>query len=134
MTLLLDASVWITAQDLDDAEHHSATTLLSTAGAVWALDLTRLEVANTALRRAATIGDPSLLLEILETRCSEIAPVDRELARRAAQIASEHGLSAYDAAYVAAARSHRCVLVSTDVRDLVSRDLAILPSTALERR
>lgn len=39
----------------------------------------------------------------------------------------EHGLSAYDAAYVAAARRNGWQLVSLDVRDLVSKGLAVTP-------
>lgn len=45
--------------------------------------------------------------------------------------ASEHGLTAYDAAYVAAARRNGWRLVSLDIRDLVSKGLAITPDAAL---
>lgn len=45
----------------------------------------------------------------------------------AAELAIEHDLSVYDAAYVAAARAWGGVLVSCDVRDLVSKGLAQLP-------
>ena len=40
---------------------------------------------------------------------------------------SEHGLTAYDAAYVAVARRYGWTLVSTDIKDLVSRGLALAP-------
>ena len=43
----------------------------------------------------------------------------------------EHGLSAYDAAYVAAARRNGWQLVSPDVRDLVSKGLAVTPDAAV---
>jgi hypothetical protein len=46
-------------------------------------------------------------------------------------VADEHGISVYDAAYVAAAETHGWTLVSTDCRDLVGRDLAITPGQAL---
>ena len=43
----------------------------------------------------------------------------------------EHRLSAYDASYVAAAFIEGWTLVSTDIRDLVSKDLAITPDAAV---
>jgi len=43
----------------------------------------------------------------------------------------EHGLTACDAAYVAAARRHGWQLVSLDVRDLVSKGLAVTPDSAV---
>ena len=42
-----------------------------------------------------------------------------------------HRLSAYDAAYVAAARREDWKLVSLDARDLVSKGLAITPDAAV---
>ena len=55
---------------------------------------------------------------------------DPALLDGAAQLALEHGISVYDAAYVAAARAARARLVSCDVADLVSRRLAVLPAQA----
>ena len=46
-------------------------------------------------------------------------------------IAVEHGLTSYDAAYVAVARRHDWTLVSTDIKDLVSKGLAITPDAAV---
>jgi predicted nucleic acid-binding protein len=57
--------------------------------------------------------------------------VDRELIDEAIEVVAEHGLSSYDAAYVAAARRYGWQLVSLDVRDLVSRGLAVTPDAAL---
>jgi predicted nucleic acid-binding protein len=48
---------------------------------------------------------------------------------RAAELAEDHELSAYDAAYVAAAASAGRSLVSCDARDLVSKGLAVLPAS-----
>jgi predicted nucleic acid-binding protein len=45
-------------------------------------------------------------------------------------VAAEHGLAAYDAAYVAAARHHDWTLVSADIADLVSKGLAVAPDAA----
>lgn len=47
------------------------------------------------------------------------------------KVVDEHGLTAYDAAYVAAARRNGWQLVSLDVRDLVSRGLAVTPDAAV---
>jgi predicted nucleic acid-binding protein len=56
------------------------------------------------------------------------------LLEAAAQLALTHGISAYDAAYVAAAAAIRAQLVSCDVQDLVARGLARLPADALTPR
>jgi predicted nucleic acid-binding protein len=59
--------------------------------------------------------------------------VDRQLGTEVAQLATEHGLSAYDAGYVAAARRLGVTLASCDERDLVRPGLAELPSTLIPR-
>lgn len=46
------------------------------------------------------------------------------------KVVGEHGLTAYDAAYVAAARRNGWQLVSLDVRDLVSKGFAVTPDAA----
>jgi predicted nucleic acid-binding protein len=48
-----------------------------------------------------------------------------------AELSVEHGLTGYDAAYVAVARRYDWQLVSTDVRDLVSKGLAVTPDAAV---
>ena len=64
-------------------------------------------------------------------RCRDrIVSIDRNLLDHALEIAAEHGLTAYDAAYVAAARRQGCTLISTDVADLVSKGLAVTPDAA----
>jgi predicted nucleic acid-binding protein len=50
------------------------------------------------------------------------------LLERAERIAAHHGIALYDASYVAAADASSARLVSCDIRDLVSRDLAVLPA------
>ncbi len=44
--------------------------------------------------------------------------------------ASEHSLTAYDAAYVAVAQRYGWHLISTDIADLVSKGLAVAPDQA----
>jgi predicted nucleic acid-binding protein len=46
-------------------------------------------------------------------------------------VVAEHGLTAYDATYVAVARRYGWTLVSTDIKDLVSRELALTPDEAV---
>ncbi|MBA3865980.1 MAG: hypothetical protein H0X42_06490 [Solirubrobacterales bacterium] len=45
-------------------------------------------------------------------------------------LADELGLTAYDAAYVAASRRYGWTLVSADIADLVSKGLAVTPDGA----
>jgi len=56
-----------------------------------------------------------------------VQAVDPGLLTVATKLALEHHLTAYDAAYVAAARLNGWTLVSLHVADLVSSDLAVLP-------
>ena len=57
--------------------------------------------------------------------------MDGDLIRSTIEIAVEYRLTSYDAAYVAAARRHDWQLVSTDIRDLVSKGLAVTPDAAV---
>lgn len=52
------------------------------------------------------------------------------LIKSSLEVAAEHKLTAYDAAYVAAARRFDWTLVSTDMADLVSKGLAVTPDAA----
>lgn len=57
-----------------------------------------------------------------------ISSTDTLLAR-AAEIAERHTISVYDAAYAAAADEGGHRLISCDERDLVSKNLAALPTS-----
>ena len=98
-----------------------------------ALDLTLYEVANVV---GVALGQPGAgARAVPHDRCplrrTGIVAVDVRTDRRErCELAAEHGLTAYDAAYVAAARRHGWTLVSTDVRDLVSKGLAVTPDAA----
>lgn len=127
--LLLDASVWIAAADSDDRYHAAARALvLDPARPLGALDLTLYEVANVV---GAIKGRPEIATRIVQTllKRSEgaLARVDEPLVEDATALATEHGLTAYDAAYVAAARKHAWTLVSADLKDLVKPGLAAAP-------
>ena len=59
--------------------------------------------------------------------------IDPALATHMTGLSDRHGLSAYDAAYVAGAARVGATLVSCDVRDLVEPGHAITPQQACER-
>jgi predicted nucleic acid-binding protein len=130
--LLVDASVWIGARDPEDRFHaESRGIVLDFTRPVAAMDLTFYEVANVMGARMSQKKEARYLLEMLATRCGDdIVSVDTGLLDAALEIAAEHGLTAYDAAYVAAARRHDWTLVSADIADLVSKGLAVAPDAA----
>jgi predicted nucleic acid-binding protein len=130
--LLVDASVWVGARDPEDRFHAEARAIvLDLDRPVAALDLTFYEVANVMGARRRQPKEARYLLQTLALRCGEdVVSVDADLTGAALDIATEHGLTAYDAAYVAAARRHDWTLVSGDVADLVSKGLAVAPDAA----
>ncbi|MGC1850999.1 MAG: PIN domain-containing protein [Solirubrobacterales bacterium] len=130
--LLLDASVWVAAKDGKDRYFESARPLvLDPTHPVAALDLTFYEVANgLGARRGHHVAAAELCQTIVERCPGTILSVDARMIESALEIAAEHGLTAYDAAYVAAARRHDWTLVSVDVADLVSKGLAVAPDAA----
>jgi predicted nucleic acid-binding protein len=135
-TLLLDASVILAAFDRDDALHKPARAILSNGAVTLAtLDLARYEVTNVAIRawRAPKLVSP--LLEAIERISNDggVLLSTNTLLARAAQLAEEHTLSVYDAAYVAAAIQTGGILVSCDIRDLVGKELASTPATAFQQ-
>ncbi len=133
---LLDASILLASEDLDDDHHRDSRRLLEGNDPLATLDLAFYEVTNVAIRswhdssaahrlrsRVAAVGDDGGLVR-----------ADAALLESAVGIADENGITVYDAAYVAAARAVEGQLVSCDVRDLVSRGLAFLPGDAVKRR
>ena len=130
--LLVDASVWLSLE-WGQARYHAASRAiaLDVERPVAALDLTLYEVANVAVRQMGQPERGKYLSRLVLARCGDrLLRIDQELAERAVELAAEHGLSAYDAAYVAAARRYGWTLVSADVRDLVSKGLAVAPDAA----
>jgi predicted nucleic acid-binding protein len=127
--LLLDASVWVAAIDPDDPYHPSARPLvLDVSRPVGAIDLTLYEIANVVggvLGRRELAG--RMCRAIIQRSGDRLARIDAALAEHAMTLAAEHKLTAYDAAYVAAARKHSWTLVSADVKDLVRPGLALAP-------
>jgi predicted nucleic acid-binding protein len=130
-TLLLDASVLLAAFDPDDDHHEPAQALLEDDEVTLAtLDLARYEVANVAVRAWRLPDSVAPLLAAVERLSHDggVIPSTETLLLRAAEVAERHGISAYDAAYVAAAGDAGHRLVSCDERDLISKGLAESPT------
>jgi predicted nucleic acid-binding protein len=130
--LLVDASVWIAASNPKDAFHRAANEIaVNTSRRVAALDLTLYEVANVVGVREGRSGEVGFLLRLIVDRCARnLVRADADLLSGAVEFAEEHGLTSYDAAYVTAAERHGWTLVSLDIRDLVSKGLAVTPDGA----
>jgi predicted nucleic acid-binding protein len=127
--LLLDASVWIAAADSEDKHHAAARALvLDLERPLGALDLALYEIANVVgivkrQRETAT----RICRALLKRSEGRLVRVDDALAEQAILLAAEHELTAYDAAYVAAAHKYAWKLVSLDIKDLVRPGLAVTP-------
>ena len=129
---LLDASVWVAVARAEDEYRDVAEGLIDSSRSLAALDLTLFEVANVVGARMRKPGKARQLSRLIVKRCGdELVRVDLDLSDGAIAIAAEHGLSAYDAAYVAVARRYGWTLVSGDIRDLVSKGLAVTPDAAV---
>lgn len=136
-TLLLDASVWLAALDPEDDNHEAAAKLVQAAAdgtvTLAALDLTLYEVANVAVVRWRSRSDAERLVDLVRLACTDtLERADDELLRLASALAAEHGLTVYDAAYVAAAKRRAWKLVSSDLADLVAPGHAIPPNAAVD--
>jgi predicted nucleic acid-binding protein len=135
-TLLLDASVLLAAFDPDDNHHETARALLEDEEAALAtLDLARYEVTNVAVRAWRAPDSVGPLLAAIEQLGEDggVVASTGPLLTHAAEIAEQHGISVYEAAYVAAGAQAGLHLVSCDERDLVSQGLASLPASARSR-
>jgi predicted nucleic acid-binding protein len=132
--ILLDASVLVASEDLDDKAHADAVALLET-GLTHALDLTIYEVTNICdlvWRRPESGRRLRGAISAMEG-VGNLQRVDTAVMDRVAEIVAEYRITAYDAAYVAAAERGDLILVSCDIRDLVSKGLAVTPAAMLEQ-
>lgn len=133
-TLLLDAGVWIAAVDPNEPFHQASSAIVFDFDQpVTAMDLTFYEVANALGVKKRWPAEARYLSEFMVKRCRRpgLVAVDPALMDLATSIAKDKGLSAYDAAYVAAANGNGWTLVSADIADLVSNGLAVTPDAAL---
>ena len=133
--LLLDASVWLAALDRDDRFHDAARALVEGAAdgaqTLAALDLTLYEIANVAVLRWRSSAAANDLVRLVTLACPDtFERSDSDLLEDAIEIAADHGVTVYDAPYVAAGRRRRWTLVSADVSDLVAPGLALAPDDA----
>jgi predicted nucleic acid-binding protein len=130
---LLDASVLLACEDTDDAHHAAAQRLLTGPDSLATLDLALYEVTNVAVSAWKDHAAARRLCGLIGAIAADGGMIRAEpsLLEAAADLALTHGLSAYNAAYVAAAAAAGARLVSCDVRDLVSRGLAELPVDAV---
>jgi predicted nucleic acid-binding protein len=121
--LLLDAGIWVASGTPGNKWHEAAgAPIRRPPGPLAAIDLTLYEVANVVGVRAGMPDAARDLTRLLRRRCrNSVVALDAELFEVALEIATEHRLSADDAAYVAAARHTGAQLVSIDIRDLVSK-------------
>jgi predicted nucleic acid-binding protein len=129
---LIDASVWVATADPRDRFHTAASAIVADVDEpLAALDLTLYEVANVMGLKKKQPDRARLLLQMIAARCEgALLAADVGLLEAAVELTAQHDLTAYDAAYVAAARRHGWILVSTDIADLVSKGLAVAPDAA----
>jgi predicted nucleic acid-binding protein len=129
---LIDASVWIAIADPHDRYHKAAHAIVAEVEQpLAALDLTLYEVANVMGSKKGQPREGHFLLRLIAKRCKDnVCAADPDLLESAMELATEFSLTAYDAAYVAAARRRGWTLVSADLADLVSKGLAVAPDTA----
>jgi predicted nucleic acid-binding protein len=129
--LLLDASIWVAAGIRAHPSHEVAAPLVRGGAPVAALDLTLYEVVNAVAKQYRQPDQAQRIARAIFSTCGdELTRVDHALGEEVVKVVSEHGLTAFDAAYVAAARRNGWQLVSLDVRDLVSKGLAVTPEAA----
>ena len=131
--LLVDASVWVSLVERESPHREVVARLIRNGtGALGALDLTLYEVGNAIGVKQGNATEAGKVIRLLLRSCrNRVLAIDAELLGSALDLAGEHGLTAYDAAYVAAARRNGWQLVSLDVRDLVAKGLAVTPDAAV---
>lgn len=128
---LVDASVWVSLVERDSPHREAAASLVRNGGLA-ALDLTLHEVGNAVGVKQGDATEAGRVVRLLLRCCRDrVLAIDAELLDASLQLAAEHGLTAYDAAYVAAAQRNGWTLVSADVADLVSKGLAVAPDAAV---
>ena len=101
--------------------------------AVHVLDLTPYEVGNALIRGRAGLNahQVAIVLEALREICAAVTPDAQDLAE-AAQLAEDHDLTLYDAAYAAVAARRGATLATLD-KKLLRSELGVKPSQWLAR-
>jgi predicted nucleic acid-binding protein len=128
---LVDASVWVSLVERDSPHREAAASLVRNGGLA-ALDLTLYEIGNAVGVKQGDPTEAGRIVRLLLRCCRDrLLAIDAELLDAALHLAAEHGLTAYDAAYVAAAQRNGWTLVSADIADLVSKGFAVAPDAAV---
>lgn len=128
---LVDASVWVSLAERDSPHREAAASLVRNGGLA-ALDLTLYEIGNAVGVKQGDATEAGRIVRLLLRCCRDnLLAIDAELLDAALHLAAEHGLTAYDAAYVAGAQRNGWTLVSADIADLVSKGLAVAPDAAV---
>ncbi len=130
--IVVDASVLVAAVDVDDTAHGESLGLVSSGQPLAILDLTLYEIQNAALRFREE-ANAALLHEFAWgiAELGQLVRVDAALSTAIRHTARRLQLTAYDAAYVAAAAALGADLASCDVGDLVGPGYAKLPGELL---
>jgi predicted nucleic acid-binding protein len=91
------------------------------------LDLTPYEIGNALMRgrAGASAEQAAIVLDALGEVCATVSP-DAADFRRAAELAEQHDLTLYDAAYAAVAEGHEAELATLD-RALLKAGLGVRP-------
>jgi predicted nucleic acid-binding protein len=128
----MDAGVWVAASTPVEPRHTESLAVTESDSRLAALDLTLIEVANVIGVKQAEPLRARRVCELMGKRCDDrVVRIDGDLLGHCLDVATEYGLTAYDAAYVAVAQRNGWTLVSTDIRDLVSNGLAVTPDAAV---
>jgi uncharacterized protein len=131
MLRYVDTSALVRCYFPDEPDHEELRALLlDGADPVVTSELTRLELASAvhAAGRARRLADPTALLALVDTDCSEDGPI--ALLRLqpdvvfglAAALVAEHPLRSLDALHLAVARSTAAELAAGEPVVLVTRD------------
>lgn len=120
MKAVVDASALLATAEPGREDFAEAGELLATAADVWAPALLAWEVANVVHRKRPAAFGPdakarAALTAALLDGVDLVAPDDDHL-REVARLVHEHGVSAYDAAYLALAVVEDALLVTEDAR------------------
>ena len=120
--VVLDASVAAKVFIEEEGSRAAEAFVLSGVRLV-APEFVLVELANVAVKRLRSGHFPRAAAERMiatsQTMFDELVP-SNDLFQRAFTLASDHGLSTYDAMYVALAEARDCEMVSADLR-LISR-------------
>ena len=135
-TVVADASVavqWF--RDADETDPEAARLLVEAYAAgriqLLVLDLTKYEVGNALLRGRAR-ASPATVAEVvaaLDEICPAVTPLAADL-RLTVQLAAQHGLTVYDAAYAAVAQGRGGVLATHD-QQLLGAGVGLTPRAIL---